>query len=191
MPPPLSVQGLVISCEPMPATFDCLAHNVAAHRSWWRRQRQGPAARGDAGAAPILALNVGVGSGQQPSATFTFYPRAAGWSSMRPAEGDVEADMGAFLDQALSSRGASTAAGLDPTTAALGRWLRSAAPRWAYAAAWRLAVARMLSGAQRLACPLVSVSQLIRQHRLAAVDLLKVDVERAELEVLRGVEGEA
>jgi hypothetical protein len=47
----------------------------------------------------------------------------------------------------------------------------------------------MLRGARSVACPLLSVSQLIEQYQLPAVDLLKVDVERAELEVLRGVEG--
>ncbi|WP_316775275.1 FkbM family methyltransferase [Streptomyces sasae] len=36
----------------------------------------------------------------------------------------------------------------------------------------------------------VTVSDLIRRHRVARVDLLKVDVERAELDVLRGVADE-
>ncbi|MFJ9929483.1 FkbM family methyltransferase [Streptomyces misionensis] len=38
--------------------------------------------------------------------------------------------------------------------------------------------------------PAVTVSELIRRHRVARVDLLKVDVERAELDVLRGVADE-
>ena len=45
----------------------------------------------------------------------------------------------------------------------------------------------MLSGKQQFTCKLVTVSELIRQHQLKGVDLLKVDVERAEVEVLRGV----
>jgi hypothetical protein len=141
--------------------------------------------------ARILPVNAGVGDGSAAAADFTFYPRAAGWSSMRPAGGEVLSDMGAFLDNALSSREASAAAGLDPAIAAAGRWLRAAAPGWLYAAVWRTAVRAMLGGAQQQRCRLVTVSGLIREHQLQAVDLLKVDVERAELEVLRGVEGEA
>lgn len=38
--------------------------------------------------------------------------------------------------------------------------------------------------------PVVTVSELIHRHRAARVDLLKVDVERAELDVLRGVADE-
>jgi FkbM family methyltransferase len=38
-----------------------------------------------------------------------------------------------------------------------------------------------------LTVPVVTVSELLRRHRVGRVDLLKVDVERAELDVLRGV----
>ncbi|MFB6986599.1 FkbM family methyltransferase [Streptomyces sp. NPDC056230] len=38
--------------------------------------------------------------------------------------------------------------------------------------------------------PALTVSELIRRHGVARVDLLKVDVERAEMDVLRGVEDE-
>ncbi|MEV7071810.1 FkbM family methyltransferase [Streptomyces sp. NPDC091972] len=41
-----------------------------------------------------------------------------------------------------------------------------------------------------LTVPAVTVSELLRRHGVERVDLLKVDVERAELEVLRGVEEE-
>ncbi|RSN54760.1 FkbM family methyltransferase [Streptomyces sp. WAC 04229] len=41
-----------------------------------------------------------------------------------------------------------------------------------------------------LTVPVVTVSELLRRHRVDRVDLLKVDVERAELDVLRGVERE-
>ncbi|KAL4854432.1 31-O-demethyl-FK506 methyltransferase FkbM [Chlorella vulgaris] len=158
------------------------------HQQQQLQQQHAAASLLAAAAAPIVALQAGLGSGEQASADFTFYPRAAGWSSMLPAEGEVQADMQAFLEQALSSPLAAAAAGLDPPTAALGCWLQRWAPSWAYAAAGRFAVARMLGAAVTVRCPLVSVSQLIRQHSLGAVDLLKVDVERAELQVLRGVE---
>jgi hypothetical protein len=164
------------------------------HQHQHQHQQGAPTdAGGPLGQAParILPVNAGVGDGSAAAADFTFYPRAAGWSSMRPAGGEVLSDMGAFLDNALSSREASAAAGLDPAVAAAGRWLRAAAPGWLYTAVWRGAVRAMLGRSQQQRCRLVTVSGLIREHQLQAVDLLKVDVERAELEVLRGVEGEA
>ncbi|MBE7494825.1 MAG: FkbM family methyltransferase [Verrucomicrobiaceae bacterium] len=45
-----------------------------------------------------------------------------------------------------------------------------------------------LGGKQELLCPLRSLSSLIREWDLACVDLLKVDAERSELAVLRGIE---
>jgi hypothetical protein len=209
------MQGLVIACEPVPAISDCLQHNVAAHwvmkqqtQQQGRHEEQGEAQQqqqqgrqpdpqaarqrelADYLPARVVTLNVGVGSGEAAAASFTFYPRAAGWSTMQPAEADVAADMGAFLEAALASPAAAAAAGLGPAAATLGCWLRRYAPGWVYDAAWRMAVSSMLGAAQTVACPLVSLSQLIEQHGLATIDLLKVDVERAELDVLRGVKGE-
>lgn len=192
----------MIACEPLPPTFECLAANVAAHRRWWgqRQQQQhtsavvaaaGPGGddRTGSGPAPVLALNLGVGDGSAAEAEFTLYPRAAGWSSMQPAGEEVQAAMAAFLRNAFASRQAAEAAGIDPATAAVGAWLHRVAPGWLNAAAWRAGVAVLLGGAARHRCRLASVSQLIREQGLQRVDFLKVDVERAELEVLRGVEG--
>jgi len=41
---------------------------------------------------------------------------------------------------------------------------------------------------QRFECPLLSVSDIIRGNGLRRVDLLKVDAEKCELEILRGIE---
>jgi FkbM family methyltransferase len=41
---------------------------------------------------------------------------------------------------------------------------------------------------ERVVCPLKTVSQVIREEGVERVDLLKVDVEKSELEVLEGVE---
>ena len=40
----------------------------------------------------------------------------------------------------------------------------------------------------RLTVPGVTLSQLIREHALPVIDLLKIDVERAELDVINGIE---
>ena len=39
-------------------------------------------------------------------------------------------------------------------------------------------------------CPLVTISDVIREHHLDRIDLLKVDVEKSETEVLRGIRDE-
>ena len=52
-------------------------------------------------------------------------------------------------------------------------------------------VLRFLLGRQETySCPLVTVSDVIDSHDLERVGLLKVDVERAELAVLRGIRPE-
>lgn len=47
---------------------------------------------------------------------------------------------------------------------------------------------RLRAGAVEVVCPLGTVSQVIAEHNLSRVDLLKVDCEGAELDVLRGIQ---
>jgi 31-O-methyltransferase len=56
-----------------------------------------------------------------------------------------------------------------------------------YRAAGQMAVKWLQSGRECVQCRLTSVSHLLRRHGISSVDLLKIDVERAELDVLRGV----
>lgn len=46
---------------------------------------------------------------------------------------------------------------------------------------------RILGQQQQIQCELCTVSQVLLQQSLPHIDLLKVDVERAELEVLEGI----
>lgn len=48
-------------------------------------------------------------------------------------------------------------------------------------------VGKKLEGAERYECPLISFSDFLRNERLEAVDLLKVDAERCELEIFAGI----
>ena len=52
----------------------------------------------------------------------------------------------------------------------------------------RAIVRYMQSGGQVLRCPICSVSNLISSHGIEQVDFLKIDVERGELDVLRGID---
>ncbi len=63
-------------------------------------------------------------------------------------------------------------------------WYARLVPRFLTGAiAWN-----MRRGAQRLRCELRTVSQVMREHGLDRIDLLKVDCEGAELDVLLGIE---
>ena len=67
------------------------------------------------------------------------------------------------------------------------RKLVSHVAAFALTVAVRCVAARMLSGARRVSRPVCSVSDVVDAHGLDVVDVLKIDVERAELDVLRGV----
>ena len=45
----------------------------------------------------------------------------------------------------------------------------------------------MLNQKRHYTCKMTTVSSIMEQHRLQHVDLLKIDVERAELDVLMGI----
>ena len=47
----------------------------------------------------------------------------------------------------------------------------------------------MLSRSTAVVCELTTVSAVIRQQQLSSVHLIKIDVERAELAVLQGIDG--
>ena len=51
----------------------------------------------------------------------------------------------------------------------------------------RLYVRCLLLYRQQVRCRLVTVSEIMREHRVTCIHLLKIDVERAELDVLKGI----
>ena len=51
----------------------------------------------------------------------------------------------------------------------------------------RAIVKYMMSGKEVVRCPLCTVSDLVRKFSLGRIDFLKIDVERLELDVLRGI----
>ena len=168
-------------------------------------------------AGAVWAYNCGVSDGTESSAKFTFYPHAAGWSTMSPDDVETADNVARFVESTLSGDESSTGA-LHPL-ASFGRWLlratradekvtgsnsggdgvfffgavaralRSLARRL-FSATLALVLKFLLGGRQEFECPLVTVSDIIDSHDLSDVGLLKVDVERAELAVLRGVRKE-
>ena len=60
----------------------------------------------DEGSTPnVVAYNVGVSDGLSNAATFTFYPRAAGWSSLAPDDAETRDNVSRFARRRLSLRG--------------------------------------------------------------------------------------
>ncbi|KAK9863864.1 hypothetical protein WJX84_012443 [Apatococcus fuscideae] len=110
----------------------------------------------------VSALNVGAGNGQESSATFTCYPDAAGWSTMQPNDAEVQEGVASYLQNSLRTR-----AGLEGSLlVSLASLLQRLLPRWLTQRLFRWFAGRMLAKKQQ------------------------IDVERAELDVLRGVEAQ-
>ena len=210
---------------------------------------------GDSTREAVVAYNVGVSDGEKKEATFTFYPRAAGWSSLAPDDAETRENVRRFVERRLSlpsstetlddSLGASAATAALHPLATLGAKLlafaddgdgddddgggggasrkqEEAFPRFrrrisdglvrfarglarlAFSLAVSAVTAYLLGGKTTSACPLVTVSDVIRANGLGgfgaatdetdepekpyAVDFLKIDVERNELATLRGID---
>ena len=149
----------MLNFEPIPETFASLEANAAHHF---------PAAeRSNAG----LARESG-------TATFRYYPRAAGWASMGTREDLLRESLFAYLQR--GSLGLPLAAF---------QLLGKVAPRVQRAIHDRVCN-RIFAGGQDLQCPVFSLSDVIDGHHIDRIDLLKLDVEGAELEILQGVNSE-
>ncbi|BDA48598.1 probable 31-O-demethyl-FK506 methyltransferase FkbM [Coccomyxa sp. Obi] len=138
------------------------------------------------GDATVTIINKGVGDGARETVEFTFYPAAAGWSTMYPDATEVSDAMDIFLERSLP-----TLEGMDPSlTNRVASLAARIVPNWLFENLSSLAVNRMLAHKKHFCCPLTTVSAIIKTEGLRCVDLLKIDVERAELDVLRGIADE-
>jgi len=172
----------VIAAEPLPATFQALQTNIALHHSWCTSE--------NIPCAPVTALQVGIGDDSclGTSASFTFYPNAAGWGTLTKFESpeSIFSDMDAFINNALDDEN-STA--LSSVQRRLGLALRKVSPRL-YKSVSRSAVRKLMAAKTIIECPMTTVSEIIEKNNVEKVNLLKVDTERGELGVLQGVREE-
>jgi FkbM family methyltransferase len=145
--------------EPIPETFAALESNAARHF---------PAAE---------CFNEGLAR-QSGTVTFRYYPRAAGWASIRPREDLLRESLFSYLQR--GSLGLPLAAF---------QLLGKATPRLQRAIHDRVCN-RIFASGQDLRCQVFSLSDVIHDHQLDRIDLLKLDVEGAELEILEGVHDE-
>lgn len=113
-------------------------------------------------AATLHAVGLGRAAG---SAAVAFYPRCTGWSTRYPDGAATRRDLAAFA-------------------------ARRGTPRGVGASLRRLAggvLARHWLAARPVTCRFVPLSAVLAAHAIDAVELVKIDVERAELDVLDGI----
>lgn len=111
-------------------------------------------------------FNVGV-SDRRGSAALTFYEKSSVFSSFHPSAVEDRQAIEAVVANIVRGELGDTAESVDGYVQEL-----------------------MTDRLKRLTfeCPLMSVSDIIRENSLRRVDLLKVDAEKSELEILRGIE---
>ncbi len=117
----------------------------------------------------LKATPINCGVGDKPGTVeFTFYPGMDGLSGRyADVERDREITRAVILD-GLRQRGEATTFSSGELEEMLDRQFR----------------------AERYLCELRTVSDLIREHGVERIDLLKIDVERAEVDVLAGIQDE-
>ena len=175
--------GTLLACEPAPACVTVLKRNLARHAP-------GVDAR-------VLPLALGSAAGQ---AQLTFYSRLTGWSSLKPDDAEVARNVCAFSRASLSDALGSLFAPLRRAAPFLERLRGSRQPAgvagWlarissaVYAFLFNVVLTVLRSGAETHIVRVVTLSQLLSDEHLLhrPIALLKIDVERAELDVLRGV----
>ncbi len=152
----------IYSFEPVPGTYACLARNVA----------ESPMASRHV----IKTLNVGLGANDRQT-TIEFFPRVPSNSTLYSA--DKHRDFGRvvegvrWVDEWQKNRfKALLLAPLFPFfKRSLGRTLD-----------------RKIAQSVSLPCQIRTVSGIIHEHRVQGIDLLKIDVEGAEMDVFAGIE---
>lgn len=148
----------ILCFEPAPATFAVLERNVARH-----------------GLRQVRAFNAGV-AGTRGEALLHFMPNFTVSSTFRPDDSAEQAERNEeFTINALATSPNRT---LSAAFRALPRFVQRPIAR---------TVMRAYAKRVAVSCPLVSVSDVIREHALRRVDLLKVDAEGVEDEILAGI----
>jgi FkbM family methyltransferase len=106
---------------------------------------------------------------------FRHYSKASGWSTARPDERVVRASLLTYFQRLRAERAGGVLGMLAVVVSLLPARLL------------RLLVDRALGAQRDLLCEVRTISDVIAEHRIDRVDLLKVDVEGGELGVLQGI----
>lgn len=168
--------------EPWQQATSCLEHNIQCHRDW--------CAQKGVTCAQIKVIQSGIGDGTTNSASFTFYPHASGWGtcSKYQTHTGIAQDMQAFIRQSMQTTEQGGAL-YSPMLKQLAVFLQAVSPKL-FSFSVQMAVNYLTRDARMEVCPMCTVSDIIEQHDIEAVTLLKIDVERSELDVLSGIKQE-
>jgi phthiocerol/phenolphthiocerol synthesis type-I polyketide synthase E len=162
----LYIQGLrtdrkpiIYAFEPMPTLFAALQANVKAH----------------AAASQIRLFNFGLSDGER-QAHFYFYRNMPALSSVE----DRDAELQAMIER----QGAmALLRAYQPAVYLICRLLPFLKP---------LITKKMMEGTvakEAVTCRLKTLSQIIAEQKLDRIDLLKIDTEKSELPILKGISG--
>jgi phthiocerol/phenolphthiocerol synthesis type-I polyketide synthase E len=153
----IGVNVKVYGFEPAPATFEVLRQNVEAHNK-----------------LPVEIFNVGI-SRTAGQAEFTFYPRFSNASTLYPDESAEGAARGRqyIIDQI-------------PTL----RWPLRTICHYTFSSVKRVLaewIRRYYLKKEMVTCQLWNLSEFIKKHEIAKIDLLKLDAEQSEEQILAGI----
>jgi FkbM family methyltransferase len=146
--------------EPIPETFDLLRKNVIATKD-----------------LAVQFFNFALGS-EGGSAVFDYLPQAAALASMR---GGFAEHVRESLLHFMAHPGVAERHGIKMP------WYLHRLPPSAQAALVDLLVASRRKRQRQVVCPVTTLSEAMEEQRVKGIDLLKIDVEGAEWEVLKGI----
>jgi FkbM family methyltransferase len=152
----------VYAFEPAQATFEVLRLNLGRYD-----QKE-----------QLKAFSFGLSSISE-TVSFAYYPRAPSLSTAYP---DEEADLEIVKEATLNN-----IMYLDEAPLAL-RCLRRV-PGFLRSLILHYPLKRTLCQ-ETATCQMQTLSQVLRDHRIGRIDLLKVDAEKAELDIFRGIEAQ-
>lgn len=173
-------QALVIAVEPWQRAISCLEHNIQCHKEW--------CAQIGVSCAGIKVVRSGVDDGSTDSSSFTFYPHASGWGTCSKYEAPmtIARDLQAFILQSMQTTEEQGGMLLSPALKQLAVLLQTMSPKL-FSFSVHMAVNYLMRDGVVEQCPMCTVSDIIDQHGVETVTLLKIDVERSELDVLSGI----
>ncbi len=165
------VEGLRFVCvEPIPALFDALAANFESDPALACVER-------DLVRAGLTHI------GESGTAEFTYFTRLP-CDSTRHLEEKRQRFEQFFASKGAAVRGALSSFGAAGRSAGRAiEWLIARAPKGRVGRA----VSDLATGAQRVRCKLLTLDDLVRVAGIDEIALVKIDVEGAELDVLRGI----
>lgn len=123
----------------------------------------------------LVPLRYGV-SRQRGMISFTYYPLSTAMSTVYP----YDAQSAVMLQRGFQN--------LLPQLPPFLRWIGNLPPSL-LEVSLKLLVKIVFRG-RRVACETVSLSDAIREHGLDRIDLIKIDAEKAELDILEGIDAE-